>query len=193
MRLLTFSLAAGFALGAIASTAAAQGSYAGGQLGFGAGGGEFDNTGFDLELDTGVFVNGFVGKDFGNVRVEGEIAYRQNDMDNLGGIPVIGEMSSTAFMGNAYYDFGSGAGATPYLGIGAGVASVKFESGINDTQTTLAMQLMVGVSFPVSQTLSITGELRGFGAYPEFSDGLGGTAEQEYVIGTLALGVRASF
>jgi len=80
------------------AVAAAQGLYAGGQFGFGLGDGEFDNTGFDLDLDSSPFINGFVGKDLGSVRLEGEIAYRQNDMDNLGGVPVVGEMSSTALM-----------------------------------------------------------------------------------------------
>lgn len=193
MRAVKIMIAAGFALASTASAAAAEGLYAGGQIGLGAGGGEFDNTGLDLDLDTGPFADVFLGTDLGNVRIEGEVAYRQNDMDNVGGLPVVGEMSSTALMANAYYDFGDGLGATPYLGIGAGVANVTFESAIDDTDATFAFQLMFGVSFPISETVSITGELRGFGAYPEFSDGLGGTAEQEYIITTVAFGVRASF
>jgi len=193
MRILTIWLAAGFALLALPAVAAAQGLYAGGQFGFGLGGGEFDNTGFDLELDSGPFVNGFVGKDLGSIRLEGEIAYRRNDMDNLGGVPVVGEMSSTALMANLYYDFGSGAGVTPYVGIGLGAADVKFDSGVTDSETTFAMQLMLGVAFPISQTLSWTGELRGFAAFPEFHDNLGVPFEQEYGIGSLAIGLRATF
>lgn len=191
--LLANLLAAGFALAAIATTASAQGLYVGAQLGFTAGGGETDNSGIDLEFDTGLFVNGFVGKDFGSVRLEGEVAYRQNDMDNLGGLPVLGEMSSTAFMANVYYDFGAGTGITPYLGIGAGLADITFESAVNDSDTTFAMQLMFGLSFPVSETVSIITELRGFAAFPEFQDSFGVPFEQEYSIGSLAAGVRATF
>ncbi len=193
MRALTISFVAGIALAASGAAVGAEGVYAGGQVGIGGGGGEIDNSGFDLELDTGLFLNGFVGKDLGNVRLEGEIAYRQNDMDNVGGIAVLGEMSSVAFMGNAYYDFGDGSGITPYLGIGAGVANVKFESIANDSEIAFAFQMMVGMSFPISETLSMTAELRGFGAVPEFADNFGVPFEHEYFMGSLALGLRASF
>jgi len=55
------------------------------------------------------------------------------------------------------------------------------------------MQPMLGVAFPISQTLSMTGELRGFAAFPEFHDNLGVPFEQEYGIGSLAIGLRAKF
>jgi opacity protein-like surface antigen len=193
MRTLVVLFVAGFVLLAGGTPASAEGLYAGGQAGLSWGGGETDNSGFDLEFASGPFVDVFVGKDLGSVRVEGELAYRQNDMDNLGGIPVTGEMTSVAFMANIYYDFGEGTGITPYVGLGLGAANITVDSGIKDTDTAFAFQLMLGISFPVSETLSITGELRGFGAVPEFEDAFGVPFEQEYGVGSLALGLRYSF
>ena len=193
MRYLAFSLIAGFAAAPLASSASAQGLYGGAQLGFSAGGGEVDNTGVDLEFDTGLFVNGFIGKNLGSIRLEGELAYRQNNMDDVGGIPVIGEMSSIALMGNFYYDFGAGTGITPYIGVGAGLADIRFESAVKDSDTTFAAQLMLGLAFPVSASTAMTAELRGFAAFPEFKDNVGVPFEQEYSVGSLSVGFRTAF
>jgi opacity protein-like surface antigen len=193
MRLLKILCIAGFVLAASGAAAYAEGLYAGGQLGFGAGGGETDNSGFDLELDVGLFVDAFVGKDLGNVRVEGELAYRQNDMDNFGGIPVAGDMTSVAFMANIYYDFGEGNGITPYVGLGLGAAHVTFDSAISESDTTLALQFMLGMSFPISENLSMTTDLRFFAAIPEFEDIFGDPFEQDYFMSSLALGLLVSF
>ncbi len=193
MRAQAVLFVAGFVLLAGGTPASAKGLYAGGQAGVGWGGGETDNSGFNLEFASGLFVDAFVGKDLGSVRVEGEIAYRRNDMDNFGGITITGEMTSVAFMANIYYDFGEGTGTTPYVGFGLGAANITFDSGVKDTDTAFAFQLMLGISFPVSETLSITGEWRGFGAIPEFEDSFGVPFEQDYGVGSLALGLRYSF
>lgn len=196
MRSLNISCIAGFVLAASGAAAHAQGLYAGGLLGIGDGEGEIANSGLDLEFDAGPFVNAFVGKDLGSVRLEGELAYRQNDMDNILGIPVAGEMTSVALMANIYYDFGAGTGITPYIGAGLGAAYVTFDSVdllVDDNDTTFALQLMVGVSFPISPSVSIITDLRSFGAIPEFTDDFGFPFEQEYFIYSLSLGLSVSF
>ncbi len=193
MRTLVVLFVAGFVLVAGGTPASAEGLYAGGLLGVGAGGGETDNSGIDLEFDPGLFVNGFVGKDLGSVRVEGEVAYRQNDMNKFGGIPVSGDMTSVAFMANIYYDFGEGTGITPYVGLGLGAANITFDSAVKDTDTAFAFQLMAGMSFPISQSMSIIADLRIFGAIPEFEDGLGVQFEQVYGVTSVAVGLSVSF
>ena len=193
MRALTVLFVAGYVLLAGGTPASAEGFYAGGLLGVGAGGGEHDKSGFRLELDPGLFVNGFVGKDLGIVRVEGEVAYRQNDMDKFGGIPVTGDMTSVAYMANIYYDFEDDFGITPYVGLGLGAANVIFDSAVSDSDTTLAFQLMAGVSFPISGSVSIIADLHIFGATPEFEDSLGVPFGQVYGVSSLALGLSVSF
>lgn len=193
MRALTFSLGAGLFLMVAASSVSAEGLYVGGQIGVGAGGGETDNSGFDLELAPGPVIDVFVGTTIGSFRLEGEFAYRQNDMDNIAGFPVIGEMTSTALMANGYYDFGDGTGFTPYLGLGLGVANVTFDSAVSDDDTTIAIQLMAGGAFPLSDNTAMTVDLRAFGVAPVFTDGFGASISQEYNIISLMMGFRTSF
>lgn len=199
MKAVTVALVAGLALATGAATASAQeGLYAGAQIGFSGGGGEdIDFAGVDMEFDTGTVISSFVGKDLGNqIRIEGELAYRQNDMATYGGFPVSGEMSSLAFMGNAYYDFGDGSDFTPYLGIGMGFANVTMNSifySTYDTDTTFALQLMAGGSFPVGEGLAMTIDLRSFGAVPTFVDTGGFPFRHGYGVGSIMLGLRGSF
>lgn len=193
MRALTILLTAAVALAAAASSASAQGLYAGGQLGIGDGGGEFANSGFDLELAAGPVIGGFIGKEIDSIRIEGELTYRHNDMDSIVGFPVAGEMSSTALMGNVYYDFGDRTDFTPYLGIGLGVANITFDSAAHDTDIALALQIMAGGAFPVTDSTAMTVDLRIFGASAQFTDSVGMPFEQEYGITSLMMGFRTSF
>lgn len=198
MRALTVSFVTGFVLIAGAGSASAEeGLYAGGLLGFTGGAGEYAGTGFDIEFAGGALLGGFIGKDLGNqVRIEGELAFRQNDLANYAGVvPVVGEMTSQALMGNVYYDFGDSSETVFYLGIGMGAAVVTMDStdfGVNDSDTTFALQLMAGGSFPVGEGLLMTIELRSFGAVPTFVDNVG-AFEQGYGVGSLSLGLRQSF
>ncbi len=193
MRALAVLFVAGYVLLAGGVPASAEGFYAGGMLGVGAGGGETGKSGFDLEFDPGLFLNGFVGKDLGSIRVEGEVAYRQNDFNKFGGIRVYGEMTSVAYMANIYYDVENESAVTPYVGLGVGVARVTFDSAVSDEDTAFALQLIAGVSFPISKSVSIIVDLHIFGAIPEFEDSLGVPFEQVYGVSTLAVGLSVSF
>ena len=191
------SLVAGLALVASASAASAQGMYAGGYLGAGAGQGEIANSGFDIDFVAGGNLGVFVGTDRGNLRFEGELAYRQNDLEFVG-FSIDSDITSTALMGNIYYDFGDQTGANFYVGGGLGFASVTFDSppavfDTNDTDLTFALQLMLGGAFPVGQSGAAFVELRSFGAVPTFEDNTGFPFEQEYFITSLMVGYRFGF
>jgi len=188
-------IVAGFALAASATAVSAEGLYVGGQLGFSGGGGEFNNTGTDLIFGMGRVGSLAVGQEFGNARVEGEIALRKNNMDNFGGVPVSGDMSSTAFMVNGYYDFG---GDTwffrPYVGLGIGAANVTFTTpSVDDNTTTFAMQFMLGGTIPFTDNFAMTVDWRLFGAAPSFQNAVGTSFEQDYGTSSLMLGARYSF
>lgn len=144
----------------------------------------------DNEYDPGVAIAGFVGYDFGRVwslggfRVEGEISYRMNEVDvhsvaALGGDQPgsNGDARTLALMANVYHDFATSSRLRPYIGGGLGVAVVNFSDyGIaavpdvlDDEDTTFAWQLMGGVSYDITDRLSLGIEYRYFSAEPRLT------------------------
>ena len=128
--------------------------------------------GLNARFDEGYKARGALGYDFGPFRFEGEISYRDNDGDGLGSltlapsVPVVSEISSISYMANVYYDYHSGNSPwVPYLGAGMGVSTVDFSfsmpsaiSGavVNDKDTVLAYQIMVGVGYEITQHLAVS-------------------------------------
>jgi opacity protein-like surface antigen len=163
-------IVAGFALAASTTAASAEGLYVGGQLGFSGGGGEFNNTGTDLVLGMGRIGSLAIGKEFGNARVEGEIALRHNNMDNYNGSPISGKMSSTA-----------------------NVTIVSPAYPVDDNETTFALQLMLGGVIPLTDSFAMTVDWRVLGAVPSFQSTSGIPFEQDYGTSSLMLGARYSF
>ena len=191
-------MVAGIAAMMGAPAVSAEGLYAGGNIGFSGGGGEYDNSGLDMTLAGGFILSSYIGKEFDNARLEGELTYRQNDLyyfDFFG--PLVGDMSSLAFMANAYYDFGSKSSTfRPYIGIGLGMANVTMNSvdyATYDTDAAVALQIMIGGSIALSDGLAMTVDLRSFGAVPTFVDIGGFQYEQAYGVASLMVGVRQSF
>ena len=102
----------------------------------------YPDTYYDrIEFDPGVYVGGTAGYDFGMVRFEGELSYRQNEMDaltdrgntgiNYGGVD--GDVDVYAVMANAFLDFHNDSPITPYIGGGIGVATIY----ISETSATI--------------------------------------------------------
>jgi len=77
-----------------------------------------------------------------------------------------GEITSTSFMMNAYYDFDTGGALTPYLGAGLGFSSIDVTyapSGvgiIDDGETAFTYQLGAGVSYALSDTWDVYAEYK---------------------------------
>jgi OOP family OmpA-OmpF porin len=127
--------------------------------------------GLNARFDEGYKARGAVGYDFGAFRLEGEISYRYNDGDGLGSLttiavsPVLSEISSISYMANVYYDYHSvNSSWVPYLGVGVGTSTVDFNFAIpasgagsarivDDEDTVLAYQIMVGVGYEITQHL----------------------------------------
>lgn len=130
--------------------------------------------GLNARFDEGYKARGSLGYDFGAFRFEGEVSYRDNDGDGLGSltlapsVPVVSEISSISFMANVYYDYHSGNSPwVPYLGAGMGVSTVDFSFSmpsaiggavVNDKDTVLAYQIMVGVGYEITQHLAVTAD-----------------------------------
>jgi OmpA-OmpF porin, OOP family len=179
MRILPGLLAAGLVAG-LTTAAAAQtnGLYAGAEAGFNivpeyknkdAGGTVKTST------DVGYGLLGQVGYGFGPIRLEGELGWRQNDMDRLKGpggtADLRGNLGVLSLMANAYYDFNTGTKLTPYVGVGAGGAWVnadKIKSKatdavlLDDSTTSFAYQGIAGVSYAINNQLSLKADYRYF-------------------------------
>ncbi|WP_372006369.1 outer membrane beta-barrel protein [Tistrella mobilis] len=137
----------------------------------------------EQEFKTGFGVLGAVGYDFGRVaqwggfRTELEIGYRQNNIDShsVGGVDQPdsnGKSKVWSGMLNVYHDFYLPASRlTPYLGLGVGGAFVEADGYsadgsptlLDDDDTVLAYQAMLGASYALSPSMSLIGEYRYFG------------------------------
>lgn len=117
----------------------------------------------EMEFDTGAgfaaslgYMPPFEMAPFNNMRLEAELAYRRNDLDQrvTGGVASTarGAMRVWSYMANAYYDFRNQTRWTPYFGAGAGGAEVKLgsQSGLGNTDETdnvFAYQFMAGLTY----------------------------------------------
>jgi opacity protein-like surface antigen len=136
-----------------ASSAGAAGPYVGAH-----GGANWTHDGDieseELSYELGYAAGASVGYkwDF-NLRTELEATYRKNDFDELdtsfGSFDVEGDLSSWAFMLNAFYDFDTGTPWVPHLGIGLGLAVVTFDSAIEEDDTLCSLDIGVGIVFSV--------------------------------------------
>lgn len=119
------------------------------------------------QFETGFGVAGSFGYGFGNldggilsgrVRLEGEFAYRENDLDQLtirddglgtgdllAGVllgevvPTGGNVASKSFMISGFYDFGVTSPIKPYLGAGIGVARISMSNVDGSTGLTTTL------------------------------------------------------
>jgi len=180
---------------------------------------DYDNPFFiddEVEFDTGFNVGLAAGYDFGMARLEGEVAYRQNDLDKIeinfapGDVETFsldGDVSALSFMLNGYLDIETGSPITPYLGAGLGVANVsandvkikdpdfgnvKF---VDDDDTVFAYQFSAGIAFALNEALALDLGYRYFATSdPEFDTAIGwGGFESEYKSHNVSLGLRMSF
>lgn len=190
----TFCVFIGFAT---ATTASAQTWYAGGHLGLNYAHDAASSSGNLVTYDLfGLGMGVFVGREMGNnLRAEGEITYRSNDVDTVGAVSTSASVTSLAVMANGFYDFKQvGAGFTPYVGIGVGVANADYTAGGQQyTDTVVAMQLAAGLMFDLSPDLTASVDYRLFGT-EDLGLGAGsGLGRLEYVNSSVLFGLRKSF
>ncbi|MEN8135337.1 MAG: hypothetical protein ABFS18_07340 [Thermodesulfobacteriota bacterium] len=86
----------------------------------------------EVATDTGYGLSLAIGNDMTSVRLEAELAYRANDLNEitLPGLPTVpleGDVTSTALMGNVFWDLNTGTAVIPFIGAGIGVANVDGE------------------------------------------------------------------
>jgi len=125
-----------------------------------------------VSFDTGYSVDAALGYDFGNgLSLEGQLGYLNADLSDgsYNGTDLLAEGTASVTYGmiNAWYGFDLG-GITPFIGGGIGVASLALDSvfaavpdsGIDDSEVTWAAQLGAGVSFALTDNVSLAGRYR---------------------------------
>jgi len=173
MKSTIFSATAAFAL--LAGAAAAQDNYVSGQIGLRAVEdieGSLSGGTIDLELDNALYFSGALGRKFGQWRFEAEIASRGGSFNALtiNGVDVGATgngLSAASLMANAIFDFRPEQQWTPYVGAGLGVAQVSANfagvgGAIDGEETALALQIIGGISYDVTETATIFMDLRYF-------------------------------
>ena len=140
----------------------------------------------------------------GTFRGEIEVAYRENDADELdiGGFifDIDGDITAKSILFNGFYDFDLGSGWRPYFGAGLGAAQVEmdFETNVaqivDDEETVVAFQVSAGFGYQIVESVTISVGYRFFATDEiEFTDESGSRFETDYHAHTIEGGIRIVF
>ncbi|MCX5869340.1 MAG: outer membrane beta-barrel protein [Deltaproteobacteria bacterium] len=206
-----------------ATSASAAGMYVSGKLGLSvpptltlSGNDYWGTWADDISFNTGMAINAAFGYDFDNFRAEAEIGYQKNNFDKTDwqetdrfgnysrgtGSFADGDMTSTSFFANGYYDFKNKSPFVPYLGAGIGYAIIKLndvKSGpwdnypYNNDDGVFAYQVMAGVSYVINKTVAIDLSYRYVGASDPSFDDFAGKTDFEFSSHNFLLGARVNF
>jgi opacity protein-like surface antigen len=165
----------------------------------------------EAEYDTGYHFGGALGYEAGSVRTEIEVIYRDNDIDQIsdfsapglmdfGDLDASGDIYSLSYMANVFYDFKNSTSFTPYIGVGAGAATIKVDglrieetSMGSDTDTVLAYQASCGIGYNATKNTTIEVGYRYYATEDPDFGGNYGDMDGEYESHDLTFGVRYNF
>jgi len=170
----------------------------------------------DLNFDTGGLFAGQIGYKFrgsslGRFRVEAELSYRENNVDEIvfNGVERIGsgEEKVVAGLMNLFYDVNIRSKRfIPFVGVGIGIANINVDVAyspsafIDDDDTTFAYQFMIGAEYKLTKELSLIGDARYFALDDPKLIRFGGPApaafvdlDSEYDSFSASIGLRYSF
>jgi len=172
--------------------------------------------------DPGFALLGAVGRNLGNgFRVEGEVGYRQIDLNNIsitndggaGAASGVGSLNGAigtvsggnhivSFMGNGFYDFDlPNTKLKPYIGGGIGFARVEANDWrvdnaplVSDNDVVFAYQVGGGLSYPVGPRTDAFVDYRYFATQdPTFTDINGGIVKSDVETHNFSVGMRYKF
>ena len=135
----------------------------------------FYSTAFNdqVTFDPGIYVGGTGGYDFGFLRLEGELSYRNSRLDTVTSSAgthfrnVDGDLGTFATMFNVFFDMHNSSPVTPYLGGGLGFATLHLSetTGYNSTgkiilyddssDTVFASQVGAGLDIALNSRYSL--------------------------------------
>ena len=149
----------------------------------------------EIKFDTGLAASAAIGTSIDSFRVEGEISYQKNDIDEVsidgfGSASLDGDSTAFTLLLNGYYDFSNDSAFTPYLTAGIGYSNVEVDvEGSSDDDNVFAYQLGAGVGYAVSEQATIDLKYRYFATEDLDIDG----ADVEVASHNIYLGIRVNF
>lgn len=120
----------------------------------------------DVEYDDGFALTSYVGYRYSDaIRLEGELAFRRNDGQNLAFNNVERAFAgagteSYSLLANVYYDIPTQTAVTPYVGVGAGVGFIENDfvygpATFQDDDTAFVYQGILGASVPLTERIDV--------------------------------------
>ena len=161
--------------GLLAATPAQAGDYIGGNISYTAPqDADFEYKNFPLVIESsysdGVGFGLVFGKSYdNNLRIEGELGYRSNDLDSFNeegeSFAADGDISVFSFLFSTYYDLVNPSRLTPYFGAGLGGAYANLDARLidpaledlvfSDEALALTYQLGGGVACKITRELTL--------------------------------------
>jgi opacity protein-like surface antigen len=122
-----------------------------------------------IEYKTGYLVNGAVGLKSDSYRLEAEVGYHRNSLDNV----TDENLSIWSFMANGYLDYDMREeGISPFVMAGLGVASASWNwPGGSDSDSVFAWQVGAGIGIKASDKVTFDVAYRYFSTADPTLDG----------------------
>ncbi len=145
---------------------------------------------------------GTLGYAFGSgFRMEGELSHRTSDVDKIAGANATGDADASSLFVNMLYDIPTGTAFKPYLGAGIGAVRVDYDgvatvagSSLNDDDTVLGMQGILGLGYAVTSQLDLFGQYNIMRTQdPEMRLANGTSVSSDYMSHAFFVGLRYSF
>lgn len=166
-----------------------------------------------VEFDPGINTGATGGYDFGLVRLEGELSYKQSDIKTITDLGngdryrnIDGSLGVAAFMANAFFDLHNDTPVSPYLGGGIGFATLHlsdtFGTGPTGRQwlydsgddTVFAYQVGGGLDIAINRRFSLDIGYRYFGTdTATFSNDFNREHSLKYESHNTSVGFRVRF
>jgi len=150
----------------------------------------------NLNYDTGYGVGVSGGYDFGGTRLEGEVGYKEADLDRLSASNLSFNITDTklkltTYMLNGYLDYKSDIPITMFIGAGLGMINGEFDSGSDSIDDTVfGYQASIGGSVAANKNVKIDLFYRFIGSATDFEQD---DIEIDYSSSNIYLGVRYMF
>jgi outer membrane protein OmpA-like peptidoglycan-associated protein len=136
-----------------------------------------------------------------NWRLELEGAYRPGEVPDGGLFPAGGNLEVWSLMGNVIVDFIPDGDLSPFVGVGAGVAAMQYDTSnppffvVDDSDATWAWQVLAGFSAKASDRVSFDVTYRYFqtGDFSINNIGAAGPMEGSFNDQSVTAGIRYSF
>ena len=160
----------------------------------------------EVDTNTGINGGGALGMRIRDFRVEGEISYRDSDIESINSPTIkdsnpIGSSRAISFLGGVYYDIPYSALVRPYFGVAAGLAKVSLEmlpsnstTFVDDSDWEFAYKIGGGIAYTVTPQVEVIVDYHYFATLdPEYSNSLGQDFQSEFKTHNLNLGFRYNF